>query len=98
MPVALDAPAPQCSLLKIGVLLGSLHGLWSRRMAADLPHRSAILGTAQISCVLATYPYGDHNDLPQESKKALQNPRTGLSKLHSAPGERRLFLQHAFAC
>lgn len=63
-----------------------------------LPHRSAISGAAQISCVLAVYPYGDHNDLPQESKKALQNPRTGLSKLHLAPGERKLFLQHAFAC
>lgn len=67
-------------------------------MAVDLPHRSAILGAAQSSCVLAAYPNGDHKDLPQESKKALQNPRMGLSKLHLAPGERRLFLRHAFAC
>lgn len=50
-------------------------------MAVDLPHRSAILGAAHSSCVLATCLYGDHNDLPQERKKANQNPRTSLSKL-----------------
>ncbi|MGE9805395.1 hypothetical protein ACQP3L_32995, partial [Escherichia coli] len=56
-----------------------------RRGTVDLPHRSAILGAAHSSCVLATYLYGDHKDLPQARKKANENPCASLSKLRSLP-------------